>query len=133
MPRSNVCPTIALDENGCPKLAIGAAGSRRIVSATLQVIRRVLGNGEDLQAALSAPRAHALLNGKAWVERSGLTGALQSRLDGRFRQVIARKQHDYKMGCVQAISWDDEHSASAAADPRRDGVGTAFELPRMET
>ncbi len=132
IPRSNVSPAIILDKDGSPRLAVGAAGSRRIVSATLQVIRRVLAGGEILSDAIAAPRGHALLNGKAWVEEPSLSKALRASLAGRYRQVIARKTHDYKMGCVQAISWDGDGKISAAADPRRDGTGTVLPHSKAE-
>lgn len=121
IPRSNICPTLALDENNRPRLAIGAAGSRRIVSSVLQVIRRVLKDGQALQAAVDAPRGHALLNSSVWVERPALDDATGSSLEARYARVVGRNPHDYKMGCVQALAWDRDEVASAAADPRRDG------------
>lgn len=121
VPRSNVCPTIALDSENRPRLAIGAAGSRRITSSVLQVTRRVLNHGEPLQAAVDAPRAHALLNGKVWVEAPSLTEETRSVVEQRYSKVVGKKRQDYKLGCVQALSWDGDGVVSAAADPRRDG------------
>ena len=121
VPRSNICPTLAVDARNRPRLALGAAGSRRIVSAVLQVMRRVLDQGSSVQAAVDAPRGHALLNGKVWVERPALDAELLELLERRYDRVVCRSPQDYKMGCVQALAWDDDGVVSAAADPRRDG------------
>src|SRR5262249_1461180 len=72
MPRSNVSPTIVfsgMPGNDALALALGAAGSRRITSSVLQVISNFLDRGLSLQAAVDAPRIHALLSRKVWVER----------------------------------------------------------------
>jgi gamma-glutamyltranspeptidase/glutathione hydrolase len=126
MPRSNVAPTIVFGEttaNDIPVLALGAAGSRRITSSVLQVISSVMDRSLSIQAALDAPRVHALVSRKVWVERDAASEELTGRLKRRFRKVIVKSRHDYKMGAVQAIGFDAERKMLAAADPRRDGTG----------
>jgi len=126
VPRSNLCPTIVVDAEGAPRLAVGGAGSRRIISGVLQVIGRVIERGETLGDAVAAPRVHALLNGKVWIERPAITTTLAARLSRRYRSIVERREHDYKMGCIQALAWDSRGRISTAADPRRDGTGAAL-------
>ncbi|MCG8544415.1 MAG: gamma-glutamyltransferase family protein [Alphaproteobacteria bacterium] len=121
VPRSNICPMIALDADNRPRLAIGAAGSRRITSSVLQVTRRVLNQGASIRDAVEAPRGHALLNGKVWIEQPALTGETKAVVEKHYSKVVRKKKHDYKLGCVQALAWDADGIVSAAADPRRDG------------
>src|SRR5207237_7872546 len=52
-----------------PLLALGAAGSRRIVSALLHAISGVLDRGLPLHDALDQPRAHARPSGTRSEER----------------------------------------------------------------
>src|SRR5262249_14954571 len=65
--RSNVIPLIADDGHGLTVLA-GAAGSRRIVSATVHALSGVLDRELPLAVALAAPRVHGLLSGDVWIE-----------------------------------------------------------------
>lgn len=135
MPRSNVTPTLVMGKGSArpdstgdgprtpgPFLAIGAAGSRRIISSTLQVLSGVLDRGLSLDEAMAEPRIHALLNGNAWVEKNALTDHLHERLSRRYRKLKIKKTLSYAMGAVQAIQCHDDGNASAAADPRRDGT-----------
>ncbi len=125
MPRSNVSPTIVfsgMPGNDPPALALGAAGSRRITSSVLQVISNVLDRRISLQAAVDAPRIHALLSRKVWIEMPAACEELTDRLRRRFRKVIVKSSRDYKMGAVQAIGFDENGETCAAADPRRDGA-----------
>ena len=125
MPRSNVSPTIVfsgMPGNDPPVLALGAAGSRRITSSALQVISNVLDRRVSLQAAVDAPRIHALLSRKVWIEKPAACEELTDRLRRRFRKVIVKSSRDYKMGAVQAIGFDENGEMYAAADPRRDGA-----------
>jgi gamma-glutamyltranspeptidase / glutathione hydrolase len=125
MPRSNAAPTLVLRNTSsgiAPVLALGAAGSRRITSSILQVISNVLDRGQDVADAVAAPRAHALLSGKVWIEQPAASQQLLPRLERRFSEVRIRSPHDYAMGCVQALQWLPDGTVLGAADPRRDGV-----------
>ena len=120
IPRSNIVPTI-ISKNGRPVLAIGAAGSRRIISATVQVISGLLDRRLPLAAALAAPRIHPLLNGDLWVEKPLAKAISQDRRFAGYRRTVIRSRRCFAMGGVQAIAFDaDGHHA--AADPRRDGT-----------
>ena len=134
-PRSNVTPTLVMARDSAgsktggdispaprPVLAIGAAGSRRIISATLQVLSGILDGGLSIDEAMAAPRIHALLNGDIWVEKTALSDSLHQRLCRRYRRVKIKKPLSYTMGAVQAVQCHGDGSASAAADPRRDGT-----------
>jgi gamma-glutamyltranspeptidase/glutathione hydrolase len=143
-PKSNVSPTIlfhpsdqaAACGNGDHygghatiervKLVLGAAGSRRILSSILQVISQVFDRGSSLSSALAEPRIHGLTSGKVWVERPAATDALLRRLEKRFSHVCVKPELSREMGAVQAIMFDEEGAATAAADPRRDGIATCL-------
>jgi gamma-glutamyltranspeptidase / glutathione hydrolase len=57
-PLVNMAPLLALSDAG-PRLAVGAAGGRRIISAVTQVASAVIDHGMELQDAVSAPRLDA--------------------------------------------------------------------------
>jgi len=54
---SNICPTLLLKEGGCA-IALGSAGSSRIISAILSVITNILDHKMTLVDAVSSPRIH---------------------------------------------------------------------------
>lgn len=127
-PRSNVAPTLVLKRGPRgwkPLLALGAAGSRRITSSVLQVLCGVIDRGMTLEAAVGAPRVHALLSRAAWVEAPAAEEALLEALSRRFRKIKVRPRHSYKMGAVQAVQFT-EGGMIGAADPRRDGTAAGL-------
>jgi gamma-glutamyltranspeptidase/glutathione hydrolase len=74
-PWSSQAPLI-LAEGGRPSLVIGGAGARRILSALVTTLDRVLRSGEELRVALDAPRLHPtgseVLVERGWAEIEGL-------------------------------------------------------------
>jgi gamma-glutamyltranspeptidase / glutathione hydrolase len=124
--RSNAAPTIVLGPDGRhPRLALGAAGSRRIISSLVHVASAVLDLNLPLRDALALPRAHPRLSGRVWLERPAATPTLLARLDAEFREVELLGPHSYAMGAVQALEFTDDGAIHAAADPRREGVAMA--------
>ncbi len=132
MPRSNVAPTIAVldgarEDAGRPTvLALGAAGSRRITSALLQVIGNRIERRMALSESIDGPRVHPMLNGKLLVEKRIAAASLLSRLGEEFGQTVARASRSYSMGAVQAIERHDDGCWIGAADPRRDGTAGGY-------
>jgi gamma-glutamyltranspeptidase/glutathione hydrolase len=131
-PRSNASPALVLertDAGSRPVLALGSAGSRRITSSLLQVMSGVLDRGMAIQEAIAAPRLHALLSGRAWMEsRIDLPG-LEAWLRRHFLEVVTKGAYSFAMGAVHALEFRPS-ATRAGADPRRDG--TAATLPRAE-
>lgn len=119
--RSNAAPTLVLERDGRPRLALGAAGSRRIVSALVQVLSAVLVRGSELQDAVASPRVHARLDGTAWVERDGLSAPLISDLERRGFAITTKAARSFAMGAVQAIACRRDGTLVGVADGRRDG------------
>jgi len=124
-PRSNVSPTLVMGTGagrGRPVLALGAAGSRRIISALLQVVIGVLDRDLDVAEAVAAPRVHGLRGRKVWIERPAASEELLDRLQRRGREPIVKPARDFAMGSVQALRLFPDGSVRGAADPRRDGT-----------
>lgn len=124
-PRSNAAPTIVLrgaDAALPPLLALGAAGSRRIISSILQVASAVIDQGLDIEAAVAAPRVHGLTSGKVWVERPAASDRLLRRLEARSLRPVVKSPLSYAMGAVQALHFPAAGGVRGAADPRRDGT-----------
>ena len=124
VPRSNAAPTLVLtgEPSRRPLLVLGAAGSRRITSAIVQVISSVVDRGLTVRQAVDLPRIHATLSGTAHLERPAATDSLLGRLESRFHSVRIRSARSFYMGSVQAIQWNEDASVTGAADPRRDGT-----------
>ncbi len=123
-PRSNALPAMVFDPTAPfpgPRMSLGSAGSRRIVSSVLQVLSRVVDRGSGLRDAVAAPRIHALLSRKLWVERPAATPELIERLGARFAEIIVKPRLCYSMAAVHAIGVDRQGQLESAADPRRDG------------
>jgi gamma-glutamyltranspeptidase / glutathione hydrolase len=121
--RSNAAPTLVVGRggDGAPVLALGGAGSRRIVSAVLHAVSGVLDRGVSLPEALDQPRAHARPSGTVWLERPAARSDVVRSLRSRFREIEIKPALSYCMGAVQGIEFRDGR-AYGAADPRRDGV-----------
>ena len=127
-PRSNACPTLVLGRDGdAPFLALGSAGSRRIISSVLQTASAVIDRGMDAVAAIAAARVHGLLGRKVWIERPAASEALLARLRARDREPVIRGRQSYVMGAVQALHFPTCGELVAAADPRRDGAAAVFD------
>ena len=130
LPRSNAAPTIVLrDVDGAsdrPVLALGAAGSRRITSALLQIITNYIDLSMSLPEAVDAPRIHATLSGKAYIERRIASEEMIRRLSDCFRQVEVKASRSYAMGGAQAIALDPSGHWVGTADPRREGTADGY-------
>ena len=57
-PLSSMSPTIVLDKNDKPVLAVGAAGGPKIITQVLLTLIRTLDLGQDLPSAIAGPRIH---------------------------------------------------------------------------
>jgi gamma-glutamyltranspeptidase/glutathione hydrolase len=126
LPLSNASPTIVFQRNGEgkePILALGAAGSRRIITALLYTISGVLHRGLCLEDAIAGPRLHPFLSGNTWIEKRREIQPLIEALERRFRKVTEKASHSYSMGAVQGLQRGARGNWTAAADPRRDGTG----------
>jgi gamma-glutamyltranspeptidase / glutathione hydrolase len=132
-PRSNASPTLVLRDginSEAPLLALGAAGSRRITSAILQIIAGVLDRDLDLASAIAAPRVHGLSNGKVWLEAPAASERLLQRFVTKGCRPVVKPVHSYAMAAVQALHFLPGGSIHAAADPRRDGTAEIFAQPK---
>ena len=129
-PRSNAAPLLVLGGGAGaerPILALGAAGSRRIISSVLQVTSGVLHRQLDIAAAITAPRLHALLSRTLWIERPAASPSLLSRLRTSFPKIVVKARLDYSMGAVQGLQFGPDGTVWGAADPRRDGTVTRLD------
>lgn len=140
IPQSNAAPTLVLKSGSSdaarsggkqryeqkPLLVLGAAGSRRITSAILQVISSVVDRGISLEEAVCSPRIHGLLSRKVYIEKPAVTEPLLKRLKKRFHRIKIRTPHSYSMGAVQAIQFREDGTLIGMADPRRDGAAVGF-------
>jgi gamma-glutamyltranspeptidase/glutathione hydrolase len=134
-PRSNAAPTLLLARQdagangaggGTPVLALGAAGSRRIISSLLHVLSGVVDRRLGLAEAIVLPRAHARLSGKVSLERPAATAEVCRALAERSFAVEMRPACSLRMGAVQAIEFRDDGVMLGAADPRRDGTAVGL-------
>ena len=123
--RSNAAPTLVLDK-GRPVFALGAAGSRRIISALLHVLSGTLDCGLELAEAIDAPRVHARLGGRVWLERPAATPEVCDALSARYHTIERRATRSYGMGAVQAVELRGDGTLFAAVDPRRDGAARGW-------
>ncbi len=115
---SMMAPTVVLDTEGAPELALGSAGSNRIRSALLQVIVNVIDRGMDAAAAVDAPRLH--FEDDIVYAEPGIDGAA---LQASGRTLSWFRHPNLFFGGCQAVERDPETgSLNGGGDPRRGGA-----------
>jgi gamma-glutamyltranspeptidase / glutathione hydrolase len=116
---SMMAPTAVL-RDGDIELSLGSAGSNRLRSAILQVIRSVVDGGVDVTDAVERGRMHyeaGILHAEPGFDARAL-----DELERRYRLVRWRERNLY-FGGVQAVRRDAETGTlSGAGDPRRGGA-----------
>lgn len=125
---TEMTPTIVL-HNGKPFVALGAAGSERIPGAILQVLIRLLDNGQALEQAVNAPRIFCRGNKLQLDARLPATLAEAMRKRGFDVELLV---HDpaHHMGIVHAVQFDrDSGEFFGAADPIYDGKAAGPDTP----
>ena len=127
LPYSSMCATLVMNK-GEPVLAVGSPGSRRIISATLQVISRVVDEEMDVESAVAAARVHVLPEDDTLMLEQRTVGSnVLHDLERRGFEVsiplssLASKGGNPYFGGVHALAHRDGQW-SGAADPRRDGT-----------
>ena len=110
-PLVNMAPLL-LVKDGRPRLALGAAGGRRIISAVTQVIRAVVDHGLAIQDAISAPR----------VDASEPRLRLSDRFPDSIAAELAAVGHDVLVVCEQHAPFSYELARPAAVGVDDAGV-----------
>ena len=111
---SMMAPTVVLDADGAPELALGSAGSNRIRSTLLQVIVNVLDRGMTAAQAVDAPRLHF---------EDGLVYAEPGVDVAELEHTVAwfRERNLFFGGCHVA----ERRGFTGGGDPRRGGAVVA--------
>lgn len=118
---SNMCPLVAIDDQGKLTLAAGSAGASRIRSALLHTLVNVLVDGTDTATAIGRPRFHVVADGPGPVVVHVEAGYDEAELRGLEAAGFAVNRWtdmNHYFGGVSAVGRSD-----AAGDPRRGGVG----------
>lgn len=110
---SMMAPSILLPVGGEP-VVLGSGGSERIRSAILQVLLRLIDDGDDLATAVDAPRAH--WDGRLAQVEPGFPAAAVDALRS-VRPTNEWSVRDLYFGGVHAVS----ATGDRAGDPRRGG------------
>jgi gamma-glutamyltranspeptidase/glutathione hydrolase len=116
---SMMSPTI-VRRDGEVEIVVGSAGSNRIRSAIIQVISRVIDEGLEPAAALSAPRLH-WEDGVVYCEPGIDADALEAtgRTVARFREL------NLFFGGAQCVARGPDGLLRGAGDPRRGGASVS--------
>ncbi|HWG56132.1 MAG TPA: gamma-glutamyltransferase [Gaiellaceae bacterium] len=117
---SMMTPTLVLDA-GRPRLVLGSAGSVRLSGAIAQVVDNVLTRGDDLSAAIAAPRLH-VVDGTLHLE-GGWPPATASELPPEAWEFVSWQSLNLYFGGVSAVELAADGTLGAAGDPRRGGHG----------
>jgi gamma-glutamyltranspeptidase/glutathione hydrolase len=119
-PLSSMSPTIVLDKDGEPFLAIGAAGGPTIISQTLQNVVNILDLNMGVAEAIAAPRLHHQWSpDELRIEKAMGEDTIQALKE---RGHVIKESSGVGIGVSQGVMWDKEtKSFRAAHDPRVPG------------
>jgi gamma-glutamyltranspeptidase/glutathione hydrolase len=117
---SMMAPTLVVHE-GDIELALGSAGSNRLRSAILQVIRYVLDYGFEVDEAVQRPRLH--YEGGVLHAEAGFDEPALAELERRGYHLLRWKGVNLFFGGTQAVYRDPAGGRlSGGGDPRRGGA-----------
>ncbi|MFD0972948.1 gamma-glutamyltransferase [Plantactinospora endophytica] len=120
-PRSSMSPTIVLDGDGRPFLALGSPGGATIITTVLQMLVNRIDLGMSLPEAMAAPRASQRNSAVPQAEPAFVSG---------YGTALAALGHPpfvatAELGAATAVEFTGRHGLVAAAEPVRRGGGAA--------
>jgi gamma-glutamyltranspeptidase/glutathione hydrolase len=116
---SMMAPTMVL-RDGKVELSLGSAGSNRIRSAIVQVIRYAIDCGMDVSEAVRIARIH--YEAEMLHAEPGFSAGSLDELERRGYDVVRWKGMNLYFGGAQAVGVDGTGAMSGAGDPRRGGA-----------
>lgn len=123
-PASSLAPTLIF-KDGKPYLTIGTPGATRIISALVQIIVNVIDFGMDIDAAIEAPRIHAM-GDKLYAEKRFSVEVFDS-LRAKGHTLEIKGEFDNYFGGAQGILIDPVNGTlRGGADSRRDGNAEGY-------
>ncbi|WP_369263776.1 gamma-glutamyltransferase [Streptomyces sp. R35] len=121
-PRSSISPTIVLDRNSRPVVALGSPGGATIITTVLQTLTEFLDRGLPLVDAIAAPRASQRNQTTTELEPALWTSTLKTQLESlghAFRQ-------NAEIGAATGVQRLPNGKWLAAAEKVRRGGGSAM-------
>ncbi|KAG5666823.1 hypothetical protein PVAND_014833 [Polypedilum vanderplanki] len=123
-PISSMVPTIVVDANGEFRMAVGAAGGRRIISSTFTVLYRHLYFKESLEKAMNASRFHHQLTPMELVYEPNFDPEILTYLN----QTMGHRIRDYRSNIANVVAISKINGeVFANYDIRRSGSVEIFE------
>jgi gamma-glutamyltranspeptidase/glutathione hydrolase len=114
-------PSIALGDDGRPRLVVGSAGSVRLRGAIMQIVVNVLQHGLGVAEAIERPRVHV---DEPHVHcEGGFDPEELDRVAAMGYDVVRWRRRNLFFGGAAAVEVLDDGSLAAAGDPRRGGAG----------
>ena len=123
---SSMSPTLVLDPQGRPFMALGSPGATHIIPTVAQVISNVIDRGMPIQLAINAPRLYQSRTGNLAMEGRYSINAYNG-VKALGHEVTVGGDYDSSYGGVHAVLYD--HVAKilyGGADPRRDGKAAGY-------
>jgi gamma-glutamyltranspeptidase/glutathione hydrolase len=127
-PLSSMTPIVVREGGQRVSLVLGSPGGPRIITAVTQVLLRVLAYGEDLEAAIRAPRLHQQWRPEVTVFEAGWPAAMLESLRRVHGQPV-EVQPEKRFGSVQGIAIDSNGVPTGISDPRRGGTAQVEHQP----
>jgi gamma-glutamyltranspeptidase/glutathione hydrolase len=125
-PLSSMSPTLVLDPQGRPFMALGSPGATRIIPTVAQVISNVIDRGMPIQLAISAPRLFQARAGNLSMEGRYSINAYNG-VKTLGHEITVGLDYDPSFGGVHAVLYDYiAKMLYGGADPRRDGQAAAY-------
>ena len=112
-----------LSKDGAPVMSFGVMGGPMQPQGHVQVVARIVDQGQNPQAACDGPRFRWVQGLQVCCER-GLPPATLDELAGRGHHLVATDDYN-QFGSCQAI-WRLDGGYLAVSDPRRDGQAAGF-------
>jgi gamma-glutamyltranspeptidase/glutathione hydrolase len=114
---------LVVSKDGVPVLALGAAGGRRIVTAVVAVLSRVLDEGLALEEAMAAPRLHPVGRQGVELEREPGGAAWGEDVERALRDLGFDVRVGTSFARIHAIALDPVRGVlTGVADPRGNGA-----------
>lgn len=118
-PLSSMSPTIVVNENGKPYLALGTPSGTRILTCVMQTVLNVIEHKMPLWDAVSATRYH-----HQWYPEQIRIGApyFSADVEASLRDMGHKVKHK-SLGCsIQAIKLESNGELHGVSDPRGEGM-----------